>query len=88
MNSFKYQILSDYPSFLAVLQENTVDQNPNKIIISNLNSVDYDSLEEEGEQEEGEVNLDSGEINKVSSKDLPEPQNQINKLLNYLTQIW
>jgi len=43
--SIKYQILTDYTSFLAVIQESTVDPNEEKIQekISNLDSADYSS---------------------------------------------
>jgi len=49
--SIKYQILSDYTSFLAVLQESTVDSTAEKtkMLIPNLNSADYDSIQIQSE---------------------------------------
>jgi len=43
--SIRYQVLSDYTSFLAVLEESTVDPSEGRVrkIIRNLNSADYSS---------------------------------------------
>jgi len=52
--SLKYQVLSDYTSFLAVLEESTVDPQDGRIkqTIKNLDSADYDAVD-------GSVQLDS-----------------------------
>ena len=53
--STKYQILSDYTSFLAVLQESTVnpDETAQKVYLPNMRSADYSAHQIESKQSSG-----------------------------------